>query len=258
MHKIVTPVSHLFFHNKSANKICQNSDYLEIRERTINLNLKNEIFFHCDHDLTIPWSKKFKDKLCKIILKKKKLKYISFQSTRCCIGQKIFNGFFVLSGKKFSKLELLNNAKKNILWFRKKYGFKFFIGLENNNYYPSKAYDIITNADFISRVVRENKLFFLFDIAHAKITASNRKINYQDYLKELPMNLMLQIHISKPKLNKKISLDTHDLPNKTMLDEVIDLSKKYKELKFFTFEYYKNTQKLVNIIVDFKNLLKKL
>ena len=96
MCKIVTPISHLFFDSKSAKKIYQNSDYLEIRERTINLNFKNEKFFHCVHYLTLPWSQKFKKELFKIILKKKKLKYISFQSTRCCVDQKIVNDFFIL------------------------------------------------------------------------------------------------------------------------------------------------------------------
>jgi hypothetical protein len=257
MFKIVTPISHLFLNSNSAKKIYQNSDYLEIRERTINLNFKNEKFFHCDHDLTLPWSQKFKKELFKIILKKKKIKYISFQSTRCCINQKIVNNFFILSGKKLTRSELLNNAKKNIFWFREKFGFKFLIGLENNNYYPSEAYDIITNSDFITDVVRDNKLFFLFDIAHAKITASNRKINYQDYLEGLPMNQMLQIHICKPKLNRKLSLDTHDFPDKPLLDEVVDLSKKHKKLKFFTFEYYKDTRKLIETIILLKSLIKK-
>ena len=71
------------------------------------------------------------------------------------------------------------------------------------------------------------------------------------------MNQMLQIHICKPKLNKKLSLDTHDLPDKSLLKEIVDLSKKHKKLKFFTFEYYKDTIKLIETIIVFKNLIKK-
>ena len=71
MHKIVTPVSHLFFNKKNANIIAKHSDYLEIRERTIDLSFENEVFFHCDEDLTLPWSKSLKIKLEKIINKKK-------------------------------------------------------------------------------------------------------------------------------------------------------------------------------------------
>ena len=45
MYKIVTPISHLFFNKKNAEKISKYSDHLEIRERTVNLSFKNEKFF---------------------------------------------------------------------------------------------------------------------------------------------------------------------------------------------------------------------
>ncbi len=255
MHKIVTPVSHLFFNKKNANIIAKHSDYLEIRERTIDLSFENEVFFHCDEDLTLPWSKSLKIKLEKIINKKKKLKYLSFQSTRCCANGLIKNKVYVLSGKKFSKNEMIKEAKKNTLWIKKKFKNRFRIGLENNNYYPTKAYDIIADGDFISKVVRDNKLFFLFDLAHAQVTASNKKINFNDYVETLPMDLMLQMHICRPKINKKISRDTHFLPNKRMFKEVKYFADKYKNLKFFTIEYYRDTKKLVKNIKDLKNFL---
>ena len=255
MYRIVTPVSHLFLNNNHAKRISRNSDYLEIRERTIDLNFNNEIFFHCDHDITLPWSENFKSNLSKIIKKKNKLKYITFQSTRCCLNEKFKKGFFSLSGKKFTKNQLFKNAKKNVEWFREKFSNKFLLGLENNNYYPSKAYDIITDPNFISDIVKKNKLFFLFDIAHAKVTASNRKIDYKTYLNALPLDLMLQIHICRPKINDKLSKDTHYLPDTKLLVEVKELAKKYKKLKFFTFEYYKEANKLINVILKFKRLM---
>jgi len=255
MNKIVTPVSHLFFNKKNALKIAKFSDYLEIRERTINLDFKNEKFFHCDDDLTLPWSKNFKIKLEKIIKKKKSLRYVSFQATRCCLNAKIVNKVFVLSGKKFSRNEMINEAAKNVSWLRKKFKNKFQIGLENNNYYPTKAYDIIADADFISHIVKKNKLFFLFDLAHAQVTASNKKINYHSYLEKLPMDKMIQMHICRPRINKKMSRDTHYLPNIKMFKEVRSISKKYKNLKFFTIEYYKDTKKLIENIKTLKKII---
>ena len=255
MLKIVTPVSHLFFDKRNAEFISKNSDLLEIRERTINLNFKNEKFFHCDEDLTLPWSKNFKLQFEKIVKKKKNLKYITFQATRCCLNAKIVNKVYILSGRKFTKQEMLKEAKKNTKWLKNKFRNKFKIGLENNNYYPTKAYDIIADADFISQVVRDNNLFFLLDIAHAKVTASNKKINYENYLKNLPLDLMLQIHICRPKINKKLSFDTHYLPSKKMFKEIKLISKKYKNLKFLTIEYYKDAKKLVNNIRDLKKIL---
>jgi hypothetical protein len=255
MYKIVTPVSHLFFNKKNAEKISKSSDLLEIRERTIDLSFRNEVFFHCDEDLTLPWSKNFKIQLEKILKKKKNLKYITFQSTRCCANAKIEDKVFIMSGRKFSKNEMLKEAKKNTLWIRKKFKNKFHIGLENNNYYPTKAYAIIADGDFISKVVRQNKLFFLFDLAHAQVTASNKKINFKDYVETLPLDLMLQMHICRPRIDKKISRDTHYLPNKKMFKEVKYFANRYKNLKYFTIEYYKDASKLLKNIKDLKKVL---
>jgi len=255
MYKIVTPISHLFFNKKNAEKISKYSDHLEIRERTVNLSFKNEKFFHCDNDLTLPWSKNFKTQLEQIINKKKNLKYITFQATRCCANAKIVNKVFILSGKKFTRKEMLYEARKNTRWLRLKFKNKFHIGLENNNYYPTKAYDIIADGDFISQVVKENKLFFLFDLAHAQVTASNKNINFNDYVESLPMDLMLQMHICRPRIDKKISRDTHYLPNQKMFKEVKHFADRYKKLKFFTIEYYKDTKKLIKNIKDLKKVL---
>ena len=82
MYKIVTPVSHLFFNKDNAAKIAKHSDCLEIRERTLNLSFKKEKFFHCDEDLTLPWSKEFKSQLKEILKKKKKFKVYYFSSNK--------------------------------------------------------------------------------------------------------------------------------------------------------------------------------
>ncbi len=256
MYKIVTPVSHLFFKKANADKISKYSDYLEIRERTINLNFEKERFFHCDQDLTLPWSNDFKSLLEKILIKKTKIKYITFQATRCCARAKIKNEIFILSGKKFSKNEMLKEAKKNLKWMKKKFGNNLKIGLENNNYYPTSAYDIISEGSFISEVIRSNKLFFLFDLAHAQVTASNKNIKFDKYIDSLPMNEMLQMHICKPKISKKISKDTHYLPDDRMFQQIKIISKKYRNLKFFTIEYYKDAEKLISVIKKLKKVLK--
>ena len=184
------------------------------------------------------------------------LRFISFQATRCCANAKIVNKVFILSGKKYSKKEMLIEARKNTKWLRNKFKNKFKIGLENNNYYPTKAYNIVADGDFISQVVKENNLFFLFDLAHAQVTASNKNIDFNSYIKSLPMKSMLQMHICRPLLNKKkISRDTHYLPNKKMFNDVKMLADKYKNLKFFTIEYYKDTKKLIKNIQDLKKIL---
>ena len=114
MNKIVTPVSHLFFNKSNADKISKYSDYLEIRERTLKLDFK-KLFFHCDADITLPWTQQFKLELKQILNKKNKIKYISFQSTRCCEKSKIINKVYVLSGKKYKKKKCFLKPKKILI-----------------------------------------------------------------------------------------------------------------------------------------------
>ena len=261
MYKIATPVSHLFENKLQAQKIIKHSDCLELRERTVHLDFQREYLFHVDKDLTLPWDKKFKNFFLKIVKRKRKLKLITFQSTRCCEGEKIIKGRFQLDGKVFEKKKLILNAKKNIQWLRKNLKKTIKIGLENNNYYPDPAYNIITDGNFISEIVIKNKIFFLLDLAHAFITAYNRKINFEKYLNSLPLRKTIQLHIVNSRiktfLKNKIATDTHDLPSKKNFELVNKILKKCPSIRYLTVEYYKNTEKLIKSIKELKNSIKK-
>lgn len=258
MFEIATPVSHLFFNNKHAKRIIKFSDCLEVRYRTFNLKFENEKLFHVDTDITLPWSKEFKINFLKLIQNKKKLNLITFQSTRCCENEKILNKKFVLAGKKFSRKNMIDNARINTKWLRESIGNKIKIGIENNNYYPTEAYNIITEGDFLQKIVYENDLFFLLDIAHAKVTSANRKIDYNTYLNELPLDRMMQVHICKPTINHAgVSYDSHYLPDNKMFKEVENLSKNYSKLKYFTIEYYKDSERLISKLKLLRSILKK-
>ena len=74
------------------------------------------------------------------------------------------------------------------------------ISVENNNYYKTEAYDYVTDPDFISSIVYDNDINFLFDISHARISAYNSGVDYCEYLLKLPLNRVNQIHIFKRKM----------------------------------------------------------
>ena len=154
---------------------------------------------------------------------------------------------------------MIDNARINTKWLRESIGNKIKIGIENNNYYPTEAYNIITEGDFLQKIVYENDLFFLLDIAHAKVTSANRKIDYNTYLNELPLDRMMQVHICKPTINHAgVSYDSHYLPDSKMFKEVENLSKNYSKLKYFTIEYYKDSERLISKLKLFKINFKKM
>ena len=246
---IATPISHLFENNEDALKISEASDCLEVRERSLDCELDKQWLFHIDIDLTQHWDHKIKEYLTFAINKKKDLKLITFQATRCCVGEELVNGLFQLSGAVLTREELLKNAKENVIWFRDTFDKSLKLGFENNNYYPTPAYDVVTDGDFIAELVESNNVYFLLDIAHAMVTAHNKNITFESYKNELPMDKIIQLHVCEPKIEYgKMAIDAHELPEKEMIQEVASLVNEFPSIKYITVEYYKNCQKLVHIL----------
>ena len=87
-----------------------------------------------------------------------------------------------LGGREYTFREMKHFAKNNLSQIKSMFGSKVDIAVENTNFYPTDAYKNVTEAKFISEIVYENNIKFLFDIAHAKITCF-KKINYGRYKK---------------------------------------------------------------------------
>jgi uncharacterized protein (UPF0276 family) len=75
-------------------------------------------------------------------------------------------------------------------------------------------------AEKIDRLITENEVGLLLDLTHAKITALYRKWNLYDYLNELPLNRIREIHINGSGYdNDGFPADTHQ----SMSDEDYEL-----------------------------------
>ena len=133
--------------------------------------------------------------------------------------------------------------------------------IENNNYYPTKAYDIIANPNFISEIVYDNDIWFLFDQAHAEISAHNLKIEYEDYIQNLPLDRCKQIHLCKMGYNTSLysknfylAEDYHLAPEFEEFQKTLKIIKEYPLIEYLTIEYYKDINGLLNSIKTAKNL----
>jgi len=253
---IATPISHQFENESYGKEISEVSDCLEVRERSLDSKWENQHLFHIDIDLTHKWNDNLKEYLNNAFINKPDLKLITLQATRCCQGENIIDGMFQLDGKVYNSEEMLNNSIENTKWLRNIVGNGTSIGLENNNYYPTPAYDIVADGDFITQVIKKNNLFLLLDIAHAMVTAHNKKINYDQYIETLPLDKLIQLHICQPQLpDGGIARDTHNEPNDEMYSEVIRLIKEYPVIKYLTIEYYKDKDILITSINKLRRLI---
>ncbi|MCH7972647.1 MAG: DUF692 family protein [Bacteroidetes bacterium] len=253
--KIATPISHLFNDPKYSKDLIEISDCLECRDYSIDNNLKRQELFHCDlQPIHILKDDDFRylEKIKKI---KESLKLISFHMASCYDKPVIQNGRFIPGGLLLTRDKLLENASKNFKVIKNIFGDKVELAVENNNYYPTPAYNIVIDSDFITETIRTNKINFLFDIAHAAITSFYRRINLQEYIDGLPLNDIRQIHISKVDRNSKKELfDAHLFP-----DEKYLLSLKtfllFPRLRYVTIEYYANADKLIKSIKYLREII---
>lgn len=257
MIQLATPISHLFENAEEASIIQQHSDCLECRDRSLNSNSPKQYLFHCELQLIHQWTDVEHKHLKTIHQLKPDLKLISLHIASVCDKPVTVERIFQLGGKTYTEEEMHNCAKENISFVKKLFGSNVKIAVENNNYYPTPAYDIVTEANFIADVVHRNDIHFLFDIAHAKVTCHNKNISFKSYKSALPLDKAIQIHICSFAINHEtnVAFDAHDIPNDEELAETALIISDYPSVEYLTVEYYRDIKNLTLSLQKVRQLL---
>ena len=255
MFRIATPISELFDNSTDARAIMGESDCLECRDASVNAVFPAQLLFHCEIQPIHELGKEEFFYLAKIARTKMDLKLITFHAASSCDKPYIDGYMFQPKGRRYSRGKMLHNASVNFSRIKAIFGREIKIALENNNYYPTEAYQVVTDADFIREIVYENDISFLFDAAHARVTAHNKKLAYEDYKSHLPLDKMVQIHLCQSDIDKNgIAYDAHHLPGKEDWQEIKSLVLAYPGVEYLTIEFYKDKNKLINSLKKAKEI----
>ena len=249
---LATPTSHLFKSRVNADSISEKSDCLELREfmiGKIDHLKKNIVLAHLDEvDVTLPWDEERKALINDVVENYSNIELVTFHMSCNCTSPVIEKGVFQPGGKIMNRNEMLDNAKRNIDWLRGSLPKNVSIAVENNNYYPTEAYSDVTDSSFIRDVVIENDVNFLFDISHALVTCFNMKIEYSDYISDLPLEKIVQIHLCSPVIrDDNLAYDLHLLPDTSHIDHALSLANQFSA-QYLTIEYYKSIDKLLSCL----------
>lgn len=251
---IATPVSYSLFNNENRDLIIENSDCLEGRPEMVDNSFGIENVFHYDkiepcHNL----SEDIFSDLKSLISKKKDLECISFHVAYCtsskCQDENVYT-------KRYTRHELYDNCKKNIARIREVIGPNISILLENNNYFKEELHRDVTDGDFLSSLVYDNDIYFLLDIAHAQITCSHKNIDYENYLKSLPLERCKQLHLSRVDNSCLPFIDSHLDPQEEEFRKVLDILREYESIEYITIEHYMDINVLIDSIQGLKHFLK--
>ena len=255
MFRIATPISHLFKNDADALMLTQHSDCLEFRDHSPSFGLEKQRLFHCElqpiHELSaddFSYLKKIKDE-------RESLELVSFHMATCFDEPIIADHIFVSGKRKYAESEMYANATKNFKLIKEILGPGIKVAVENNNYYNTEAYQSICDPSFISKVIRDNDIFLLLDLAHAHVSSYNMNTSYQSYCEKLPFDRIIQLHICKSGVNEKMAYDAHLLPDDEDFDEIEKLMERCRNLKYFTVEYYRDPVLLKDVLNKLKNIL---
>lgn len=245
MLKIATPISHLFSDPESAQDIIRASDCLECRNGSVEATYPAQEVFHCHIQPIHEMGRQEFAYLKNLARNKPDLRLITFHAASSCHEPVLKDGIFQPGGRSYERGELLENARKNLPEIKAVFGPQVDIAIENNNFYPTPAYQWVTDAAFLSEAVYENDIFFLFDMSHARITVINRQQPYEEYLSGLPLKRLIQIHICRFEIQDGTARDIHQLPTEEDWAESLRLVKECPGTRYITVEYYQDKTLLI-------------
>lgn len=258
--KLLTPISHLFKDENNAQKIIEVSDFLEARERTSELKFINTTHYHIDFDLNIGINEDQIQFLVDKVKPRDEIQFLTFQASRDCYEIELRKGVYYPISKPIPLANQIENTKKSLKQIKDIIGSDRCIGIENNNYYPTGAYDICTSTNYLTEVIYRLNCDLLFDIAHALVTCANKRISFTNYSKKLlETRRCTQIHLCQPKYlyngEPILAIDSHEIPSFELTEISINLCRKWG-IELITVEYYKNAEILISYLNFIKEKIK--
>lgn len=252
--KIATPISTLFYGEEDLiEKVTDLSDALEIRDISPDFISPLPKLYHSDLSIVEEWTDEESKKVLSVI-KKSKVILISLHVASCYPRAPIKGGAFQPVGRLMSEQEMMKNTKKNVEFLKNKVK-NIEIAIENNNYFPTGAYELVTETSFINKLLAANDLKLLLDLGHAKITAYYRRIVLNDYLKGFYLDRIYQIHLSGCERINDSYKDAHNELADDEWEEFKQLIDFYPNLKLVTIEYYDKLPVLIKMLIKLRNIL---
>lgn len=81
--------------------------------------------------------------------------------------------------------------------------------IENLDYNPTNAYEYVCEPGFIRQALEETDTGLLFDLAHARVTAHAFGMPVEEYIDQLPLDKVRQIHLNRPGWREGRLVDAH-------------------------------------------------
>jgi uncharacterized protein (UPF0276 family) len=115
--------------------------------------------------------------------------------------------------------------------------------LENMDPLPFDGYDFEAQPERITHVLEGAECGFLLDIGHVRVSAAVLGMDVHDYLSDLPLKRVVQVHVSGPRMRGGRLVDAHETlqePDYALLDFVLERT----QPQVVTLEYIRQREAL--------------
>lgn len=128
--------------------------------------------------------------------------------------------------------------------------------IENVEPLPLDGYDFWAQPDFILDVVEQTGCGFLLDTGHARISAERLGMDVECYLQRLPLEKLVQIHVSGPRQVGGRLEDVHETLQEVDYDLLGNLLPRFQP-QVVTLEYIREAQALRGQLMRLRRMIEK-
>jgi len=126
--------------------------------------------------------------------------------------------------------------------------------LENTEPLPFEGYDFEVQTERITCVLERAECGFVLDIAHARVSAAVLGVDVYDYLSGLPLDRVVQIHVSGPRIREGRLVDVHESLQETDY-ALLDFVLRQTQPQVVTLEYIREREALREQLFRLRDIL---
>jgi len=207
MIEVVLPISHLVENDPGlAGDLWATADWAEYKfPRPMALPPGLRRAFHWNRGLI---EHDFESATAEVIdfLGRQRIELFSFDLGPACARSQ----FILPLSETLSEDEIFRTALQRLRFISDNFSGR--LAVENYNYYPTGLYEHVCHPEFIARFLTEFDLGLVLDLGHALVTAANLGFEVWDYLARLPLELVVEVHLSRPYFHPRLAVDAHLAP----------------------------------------------
>ena len=169
-----------------------------------------------------------------------RVRRFSFDIGPCFRQVEVVDNRYVGIGQRLNMAEIYELCEERLNYLRQRLHGACELAVENMNYYSTGAYEDVCEPEFYNEICHRYDLKLVFDVAHAQVTACNRRISLRDYIRKYDFSLVREIHLSKIGIVDGEAVDAHDKPDDEEFEILLDLIGNISRGIDVVIEYYKD------------------